>query len=95
MNLAYQCSAALPVSDDAASLGRIATATFPTSCRVPLIFRPQSREQVRDCVRVANRDRIAIYPVSTGKNWGYGSAFPSGQLCARRSQRSEPHRGTQ
>src|SRR5262249_1953249 len=53
------------------------TATFPTRARVWAILKPANREQVQSCVRVANCYDIAIHPVSSGKNWGYGSRVPS------------------
>ena len=52
-------------------------ATFPTSARVPLIVRPASRDEVRECVRIAVRHGIPLYPISTGLNWGYGSRVPA------------------
>jgi 4-cresol dehydrogenase (hydroxylating) len=53
------------------------TATFATSQRVPLILRPADRHQVQDCLRVAQQHRIAVYPISSGRNWGYGSRVPA------------------
>jgi len=38
---------------------------------------PDTTEQVSAVVRVANRFRIPIYPVSTGKNLGYGGSAPN------------------
>jgi 4-cresol dehydrogenase (hydroxylating) len=37
---------------------------------------PDSAEQVQELVRIANEFRIPIYPVSTGRNLGYGGAAP-------------------
>ena len=37
---------------------------------------PDSVEQVQQIMRVANRYRIPIYPISTGKNLGYGGSAP-------------------
>jgi 4-cresol dehydrogenase (hydroxylating) len=64
------------LSRDAASLSGASTATFPTAARVDAILRPGSRDEVCECVRVANRHRVALYPISSGKNWGYGSRVP-------------------
>ena len=58
------------------------TTTFRTEQRVPVILRPANREQVQACVRIANRFRVPIYPVSSGLNWGYGSRVPSADGCA-------------
>lgn len=62
---------------DGASLDRASTATFATSQRVLTILRPRGRDELQACVRIANRFRIPIYPISSGKNWGYGSRVPA------------------
>ena len=61
---------------DASTLAAAGTATFATRGRVQAIIRPGSRDDVRACVRIANVYRIPIYPVSSGRNWGYGSRAP-------------------
>jgi len=38
---------------------------------------PESAEQVVALVKIANRYRVPIYPVSTGKNLGYGGPAPA------------------
>lgn len=37
---------------------------------------PKSVEQVQQIVRIANRYKIPVYPISTGKNLGYGGSAP-------------------
>ncbi|MGX7895995.1 FAD-binding oxidoreductase [Tsuneonella sp. HG222] len=37
---------------------------------------PESTEQVQSIVRIANKYKIPLYPISTGKNLGYGGAAP-------------------
>ena len=37
---------------------------------------PASVEEVQAVVRIANRYRIPLYPISTGKNLGYGGSAP-------------------
>ena len=37
---------------------------------------PDNVEQVREVVRIANRYRIPLYPISTGKNLAYGGSAP-------------------
>ena len=37
---------------------------------------PTHRDQVRDIVRAANRNKVALWPISRGKNLGYGGAAP-------------------
>jgi 4-cresol dehydrogenase (hydroxylating) len=57
------------------------TATFATKRTIPAIVRPADREQVQECVRIANRRGIPIYPISSGRNWGYGSRVPASDGC--------------
>lgn len=45
------------------------------------VLRPQSREEVQEIVRRANLSGEPLYPVSTGLNWGYGSAMPAAPGC--------------
>ena len=66
---------------DSGILTSLSTATFATSQRVPAVIRPESREQVQQCLRVATRFGIKVYPVSTGRNWGYGSSVPVVDGC--------------
>lgn len=58
------------------------TATFATAQQVPVILRPATREEVQESLRIANRFNIPVYPVSSGKNWGYGSRVPAAGACA-------------
>ncbi|MEW9550799.1 FAD-binding oxidoreductase [Nonomuraea sp. NPDC050783] len=37
---------------------------------------PRTLDQVRALVRAAAADRCRLYPISTGRNWGMGSAMP-------------------
>ena len=65
------------VLQDAKLLDAVNAATFATDAKVWAVLRPASREQVQECVRIANRHRVPIHPVSSGKNWGYGSRVPT------------------
>ena len=38
---------------------------------------PASTEEVQSIVRTANRYKIPLYPISTGKNLGYGGSAPA------------------
>ncbi|RZJ10176.1 MAG: FAD-binding oxidoreductase [Acidovorax sp.] len=44
-------------------------------------LRPAQAESVQELVRIALRHRVALYPVSTGRNWGYGGATPPSEHC--------------
>lgn len=37
--------------------------------------------QVAEAVRIAHQHRVPIYPISTGHNWGYGTALPARDGC--------------
>jgi 4-cresol dehydrogenase (hydroxylating) len=38
---------------------------------------PDSAEQVQEIVRIANEFRVPLYPISTGRNLGYGGSAPA------------------
>lgn len=61
---------------DDGELARASTATFATTQRAHAIVRPASAAEVAACVRVARRHAAPLYPVSGGRNWGYGSRVP-------------------
>ena len=66
---------------NAKTLRAAETSTFLTNRFIPAIIRPADREQVQECVRIANRYHVPLYPISSGKNWGYGSRVPSADGC--------------
>src|SRR5207247_1936530 len=69
------------VSTDAGELRAAERGTFPTGHRIPAIVRPGSRTEVQECLKIANRRRCPVYPISTGRNWGYGSRVPTSDGC--------------
>jgi 4-cresol dehydrogenase (hydroxylating) len=64
------------VQCDGPDLAAAESATFRTSQKIPVILRPANRAQVSEVLRIANRYGVPVYPVSSGKNWGYGSRVP-------------------
>ncbi|WP_224361782.1 FAD-binding oxidoreductase [Hyalangium versicolor] len=62
---------------DAGTLEAVQTATFATAQRVPAVLRPGSREEVQACLRIAHELRVPVFPVSAGRNYGYGSRVPA------------------
>ncbi|MCC7547487.1 MAG: FAD-binding oxidoreductase [Burkholderiales bacterium] len=62
---------------DPALLAMRARATFASDHRVAALVRPGSVTQVQACMRIAASQRIPVYPVSSGRNWGYGSSLPA------------------
>jgi 4-cresol dehydrogenase (hydroxylating) len=65
------------VVTDRPALEAAGTATFAWSQRVLAVVRPGDRREVQECVRIANRYRVTLYPVSSGRNWGFGSSVPT------------------
>jgi 4-cresol dehydrogenase (hydroxylating) len=61
---------------DAEALRSAGTTTFSTTSKVRAIIRPGTRAEVQECLRIANRCGVPVYPFSSGKNWGYGSRVP-------------------
>lgn len=70
------------VSTHPEMLDAAATATFETTAQIPVILQPANTDEVRKVMEIANRYRFPIYPVSSGKNWGYGSRVPTTGGCA-------------
>lgn len=64
------------VTHDAPTLVSAGTATFSTTAEVQAVIRPANRDEVQQAVRIANRFGVPVYPVASGKNWGYGSRAP-------------------
>lgn len=64
----------------AADIG-IGPSTTGAKRAIPLVLRPSTKESIPEILEIARRWRIPVYPVSTGHNWGYGSANPVGDGC--------------
>ena len=58
------------------------TATFLTEQKIRAILRPANSTQVQECLKIANQFSLPLYPISSGKNWGYGSRVPVSDGCA-------------
>ncbi|MBI2382171.1 MAG: FAD-binding oxidoreductase [Gammaproteobacteria bacterium] len=61
-------------SETAQSRYQASTEGWPR--RLAGALRPASSEQVPALMRILAEHRLPVYPVSTGRNWGYGSAQP-------------------
>ncbi len=66
----------LPVVQDPAELARRGRATFRTRQTLSGVVRVQSLTQLQQVVRDARAQKVPLYPVSQGRNWGYGSSVP-------------------
>jgi 4-cresol dehydrogenase (hydroxylating) len=58
------------------------------------ILSPKSLSEVQEIVIIASRHKIPLYPISLGKNWGYGDKAPvsSGQVILDLSQLNKIHK---
>lgn len=57
------------------------SATFKHNSFIKAIISPKDKLQLQECVKLANKYRIALFPISKGKNWGYGSKQPQADNC--------------
>ncbi|UZD66528.1 FAD-binding oxidoreductase [Marinobacter sp. AN1] len=55
--------------------------TIGTKRSIPAVLHPTNQEQVAKILQIAQRWQVPVYPVSTGNNWGYGSANPVEDGC--------------
>jgi len=72
-------------------LADVAANTLGVRRRVPALVRPSSTTEVQGVIEIANRHRLALYPVSRGRNIGYGDRAPvaDGQLIVDLSRMRE------
>lgn len=52
-----------------------------TTREVPCLLKPGTRESLIQVVSIAKTNGIPLYPVSRGKNWGYGAHLPVRDGC--------------
>ncbi|MBI2434591.1 MAG: FAD-binding oxidoreductase [Candidatus Hydrogenedentes bacterium] len=60
--------------DDAAAVEQYARSMQPNAPAPCCVLYARSTEEVQEIVRVAARYETPLYPLSRGKNWGYGDA---------------------
>jgi 4-cresol dehydrogenase (hydroxylating) len=58
------------------SLERYRWCTLPVRRSIAAVVRPGSVEEIQQIVHIANVHQVSLYPISTGRNWGYGAAQP-------------------
>ena len=66
---------------DGKTISAVQTATFATKQKVLAVIQPGDRQEVQECVKIANQYQTPIYPISRGKNWGLGSRVPAQDNC--------------
>ncbi|ADJ28648.1 FAD-binding oxidoreductase [Nitrosococcus watsonii] len=76
------------------TLAAYAQSTASHSTRPLAILRPQSVEEVVGIIKIANIFQIPLYPISCGKNWGYGDAcaVSDGQVIVELSRMNRIHK---
>lgn len=57
-------------------MGVVAKSTLPRVVKPGAVLYPGSAEEIARIVRIANERGVPLWPVSKGRNWGYGSATP-------------------
>lgn len=68
------------LTDAAAAVYALDTGPFRQT--IPVVLLPKSAEAISALVRIAGEHKIPLYAVSTGHNWGYGTANPVVEGCA-------------
>lgn len=63
------------------SMEKYTTATFAHSNRPLFAVLPASTAEVQECMKVAGSFGLSVYPISRGRNTGYGSAVPTDSGC--------------
>jgi 4-cresol dehydrogenase (hydroxylating) len=69
------------VSNDQAVRQSFARTMLPQGTWPAAVAWPSTREQVQHVLREASAHAIPVYPISRGKNWGYGDACASLDGC--------------
>ena len=49
--------------------------------QIPAALLIQEPSCLRDVMAIASQYRVPVYPISTGQNWGYGTALPARDGC--------------
>ena len=59
--------------------------TYHTHQSTNITLSPANKDQIKACLDIAKSNNIGLYPVSTGKNWGYGCATPTAENTVKMS----------
>ena len=66
------------VRSDVPTIDRYARTTSPRGTVPAAVLYPTTTELVQQVVRIAFRFDVPLYPISRGRNWGYGDACAAG-----------------
>jgi len=69
------------VLDESAAQAAYGRCTMGAERRILGALRPDEGAEVSAVVAIAARFKIPLYPISTGRNWGYGTALPVRDGC--------------
>lgn len=73
------------VLQDSSALEPYGQDTTGATRKILAVLKPESNQDssalIQKIVNVAKTYKIAIYPISTGKNWGYGTSLPATDNC--------------
>ncbi|MCG8685517.1 MAG: FAD-binding oxidoreductase [Desulfobacterales bacterium] len=62
------------VLEDDLVLNNYARTTLSKNVKPLAVLKPNNNDELRKIIKIANETKIGLYPISKGKNWGYGSA---------------------
>lgn len=62
------------VFDDSNTIFNYSRTTLTKNVKPAAVLKPNNTRQIKKIVDEANKFNIQLYPISKGKNWGYGSA---------------------
>lgn len=65
----------------AALVSRFGSDTSGAVRRVPAALRISDPADVAGVLAIARKHQVPVYPISTGRNWGYGTALPARDDC--------------
>lgn len=66
------------VRDDAETIRRYSRSTLPSATAPRGVVFPADTAQVQEVVCIAGRRGLSLYPISRGRNWGYGDRTAPG-----------------
>jgi 4-cresol dehydrogenase (hydroxylating) len=69
------------VLNDETTIAAYKNATYKNGNSILAVIKPKNSAEVSECIKIANQFKTPVYPVSGGKNWGYGSRTPAKDGC--------------
>jgi len=76
-----QCLGPAQVLTHPDQLARYHADTTGGTRHIPAALRIDDPTTLPDVLRIAQQHRVPVYPISTGHNWGYGTALPARSGC--------------